>query len=157
MSFRWMVRFFYIYFIFIFVTRCSRLCSSDLCTLLTVTCCFPTAISNSRGEFLLNGVFVVSMFKKEVKVGNVVIEYSGSENVVERINCTERIEEEIVVQVRMETWGRNSFVLKIKGIFNIFNQFLEHHDSKSRYLLFVTSLVCLINKLEKYYMYKNVF
>uniref|UniRef100_A0A3P8V006 ADAM metallopeptidase with thrombospondin type 1 motif 9 n=1 Tax=Cynoglossus semilaevis TaxID=244447 RepID=A0A3P8V006_CYNSE len=57
------------------------------------------AISNSRGEFLLNGVFVVSMFKKEVKVGNVVIEYSGSENVVERINCTERIEEEIVVQV----------------------------------------------------------
>uniref|UniRef100_A0A8D3D779 ADAM metallopeptidase with thrombospondin type 1 motif 9 n=1 Tax=Scophthalmus maximus TaxID=52904 RepID=A0A8D3D779_SCOMX len=57
------------------------------------------AISNSRGEFLLNGEFVVSMFKREIKVGNAVIEYSGSDHVIERINCTERIEEEITVQV----------------------------------------------------------
>lgn len=59
----------------------------------------PAAISNSRGEFLLNGEFVVSMFKREIKVGNAVIEYSGSDHVIERINCTERIEEEIIVQV----------------------------------------------------------
>ena len=39
------------------------------------------------------------MFKREIKVGNVVIEYSGSDHVVERINCTERIEEDIIVQV----------------------------------------------------------
>ncbi|MBN3308697.1 ATS9 metalloproteinase, partial [Amia calva] len=57
------------------------------------------AISNSHGEYLLNGDFVVSMFKREIKVGNAVIEYSGSDHVVERINCTDRIEEEIVVQV----------------------------------------------------------
>nr|XP_019942000.1 PREDICTED: A disintegrin and metalloproteinase with thrombospondin motifs 9 [Paralichthys olivaceus] len=57
------------------------------------------AISTSRGEFLLNGEFVVSMFKREIKVGNAVIEYSGSDHVIERINCTERIEEEIIVQV----------------------------------------------------------
>uniref|UniRef100_A0A7N6BZL0 Peptidase M12B domain-containing protein n=1 Tax=Anabas testudineus TaxID=64144 RepID=A0A7N6BZL0_ANATE len=57
------------------------------------------AISNSRGEFLLNGDFVVSMFKREIKVGNAVIEYSGSDHVIERINCTDRIEEEIIVQV----------------------------------------------------------
>uniref|UniRef100_A0A3Q0RHB0 ADAM metallopeptidase with thrombospondin type 1 motif 9 n=1 Tax=Amphilophus citrinellus TaxID=61819 RepID=A0A3Q0RHB0_AMPCI len=57
------------------------------------------AISNSRGEFLLNGEFVVSMFKREIKVGNAIIEYSGSDHVIERINCTDRIEEEIVVQV----------------------------------------------------------
>ncbi|XP_061689162.1 LOW QUALITY PROTEIN: A disintegrin and metalloproteinase with thrombospondin motifs 9-like [Syngnathoides biaculeatus] len=57
------------------------------------------AISNSRGEFLLNGDFVVSMFKREIKVGNAVIEYSGSDHVMERINCTDRIEEEIIVQV----------------------------------------------------------
>uniref|UniRef100_A0A3Q2Y652 ADAM metallopeptidase with thrombospondin type 1 motif 9 n=1 Tax=Hippocampus comes TaxID=109280 RepID=A0A3Q2Y652_HIPCM len=56
-------------------------------------------ISNSRGEFLLNGEFVVSMFKREIKVGSAVIEYSGSDHVIERINCTERLEEEIVVQV----------------------------------------------------------
>lgn len=60
---------------------------------------FPAAISNSRGEFLLNGEFVVSMFKREIKVGNAVIEYSGSDHVIERINCTDRIEEEIIVQV----------------------------------------------------------
>ncbi len=39
------------------------------------------------------------MFKREIKVGNAVIEYSGSDHVIERINCTDRIEEEIIVQV----------------------------------------------------------
>ncbi|XP_030632604.1 A disintegrin and metalloproteinase with thrombospondin motifs 9 [Chanos chanos] len=57
------------------------------------------AVSNSRGEYLLNGDFVVSMFKREIKVGNAIIEYSGSDHVIERLNCTDRIEEEIVVQV----------------------------------------------------------
>ncbi|KAI5093665.1 A disintegrin and metalloproteinase with thrombospondin motifs 9 [Silurus meridionalis] len=57
------------------------------------------AVANSRGEYLLNGDFVVSMFKREVKVGRAVLEYSGSDHVVERLNCTERIEEEIVIQV----------------------------------------------------------
>ncbi|RXM91304.1 A disintegrin and metalloproteinase with thrombospondin motifs 9 [Acipenser ruthenus] len=57
------------------------------------------AFSNSRGEFLLNGEFVVSMFKREVKVGNTLIEYSGSDHEIERINCTDRIDEEITVQV----------------------------------------------------------
>lgn len=66
---------------------------------MTVVFCFPAAVSNSRGEFLLNGEFVVSMFKREIKVGNAVIEYSGSDHVIERINCTDRIEEEIIVQV----------------------------------------------------------
>lgn len=61
--------------------------------------CLSAAISNSRGEFLLNGEFVVSMFKREIKVGNAIIEYSGSDHVIERINCTDRIEEEIIVQV----------------------------------------------------------
>ncbi len=65
--------------------------------------CFA-ALSNGRGEYLLNGDFVVSMFKREVKVGNAVIEYSGSDHVVERINCTERIEEEIIIQVIWHQW-----------------------------------------------------
>lgn len=67
--------------------------------------CPPAAISNSRGEFLLNGEFVVSMFKREIKVGNAVIEYSGSDHVIERINCTDRIEEEIVIQVSGASFG----------------------------------------------------
>ncbi|XP_076845270.1 A disintegrin and metalloproteinase with thrombospondin motifs 9 [Brachyhypopomus gauderio] len=57
------------------------------------------AVANSRGEYLLNGDFVVSMFKRELKVGDAVIEYSGSDHVIERLNCTDRIEEEVVVQV----------------------------------------------------------
>lgn len=59
----------------------------------------PPAVANSRGEYLLNGDFVVSMFKREIKVGSAIIEYSGSDHVIERLNCTDRIEEEIVVQV----------------------------------------------------------
>lgn len=39
------------------------------------------------------------MFKREIKVGNAVIEYSGSDNTVERINSTDRIEQEITLQV----------------------------------------------------------
>lgn len=61
---------------------------------------FCAALSNSHGVFILNGDFVVSMFKREIKVGNAVIEYSGSDNTIERINSTERIEQEIVVQVK---------------------------------------------------------
>ncbi|RMB98977.1 hypothetical protein DUI87_24522 [Hirundo rustica rustica] len=57
------------------------------------------ALSNSQGDFILNGDFVVSMFKREIKVGNAVIEYSGSDNAVERINSTDRIEQEITLQV----------------------------------------------------------
>ncbi|KAB5536845.1 hypothetical protein PHYPO_G00112000 [Pangasianodon hypophthalmus] len=57
------------------------------------------AVANSRGEYLLNGDFVVSMFKREVKVGRAILEYSGSDHIVERLNCTDRIEEEIVIQV----------------------------------------------------------
>lgn len=60
------------------------------------------ALSSSKGEFLLNGDFVVTMSKREIRVGNAVIEYSGSDNVVERINSTDRIEQELLLQVN--TW-----------------------------------------------------
>nr|XP_028575323.1 A disintegrin and metalloproteinase with thrombospondin motifs 9 isoform X3 [Podarcis muralis] len=56
------------------------------------------ALSSNEG-FILNGDYVVSMFKKEIKVGNAVIEYSGSDTPVERINSTYRIDQEIVLQV----------------------------------------------------------
>ncbi|ETE70213.1 A disintegrin and metalloproteinase with thrombospondin motifs 9, partial [Ophiophagus hannah] len=56
------------------------------------------ALSSNEG-FILNGDYVVSMFKKEIKIGNAVIEYSGSDTPVERINSTYRIDQEIVLQV----------------------------------------------------------
>ncbi|XP_060095443.1 A disintegrin and metalloproteinase with thrombospondin motifs 9 isoform X1 [Heteronotia binoei] len=56
------------------------------------------ALSGTEG-YILNGDYVVSMFKKEIKVGNAVIEYSGSDSYIERINSTYRIDQEIVLQV----------------------------------------------------------
>uniref|UniRef100_A0A673I6B9 A disintegrin and metalloproteinase with thrombospondin motifs 20-like n=1 Tax=Sinocyclocheilus rhinocerous TaxID=307959 RepID=A0A673I6B9_9TELE len=57
------------------------------------------ALSDSQSNFLLNGNFVVSMFKREITFKGAEIEYSGSNATVERINCTQRIEEELVLQV----------------------------------------------------------
>ncbi|XP_053741370.1 A disintegrin and metalloproteinase with thrombospondin motifs 20 isoform X1 [Synchiropus splendidus] len=57
------------------------------------------ALSDSQSNFLLNGNFVVSMFKREINFKGTVIDYSGSDTKVERINCTDRIEEELVLQV----------------------------------------------------------
>ncbi|KAK6488239.1 A disintegrin and metalloproteinase with thrombospondin motifs 20-like [Huso huso] len=57
------------------------------------------ALSDSKSTFILNGNFVVSMFKREITFQGTVIEYSGSDTNVERINCTEKIEEELVLQV----------------------------------------------------------
>lgn len=68
-----------------------------MCLLVVLSLC--TALSSNEG-FILNGDYVVSMFKKEIKVGNAVIEYSGSDTPVERINSTYRIDQEIVLQVR---------------------------------------------------------
>ncbi|KAG9342275.1 hypothetical protein JZ751_016777, partial [Albula glossodonta] len=57
------------------------------------------ALSDSQSNFLLNGNFVVAMFKREIDFKGTAIEYSGSDTVVEHINCTDRIEDELVVQV----------------------------------------------------------
>ncbi|XP_068168609.1 A disintegrin and metalloproteinase with thrombospondin motifs 20 isoform X1 [Antennarius striatus] len=57
------------------------------------------ALSDSQSNSLLNGNFVVAMFKREINFKGTVIEYSGSDTKVERINCTERIEEELILQV----------------------------------------------------------
>uniref|UniRef100_A0A8D3C798 ADAM metallopeptidase with thrombospondin type 1 motif 20 n=1 Tax=Scophthalmus maximus TaxID=52904 RepID=A0A8D3C798_SCOMX len=57
------------------------------------------ALSDSQSNSLLNGNFVVAMFKREITFKGTVIEYSGSDTKVERINCTERIEEELVLCV----------------------------------------------------------
>ncbi|KAG7523510.1 hypothetical protein JOB18_048859 [Solea senegalensis] len=57
------------------------------------------ALSDGQSNALLNGNFVVAMFKREINFKGTVIDYSGSDTKVERINCTERIEEELVLQV----------------------------------------------------------
>ncbi|XP_073476043.1 A disintegrin and metalloproteinase with thrombospondin motifs 20 [Aquarana catesbeiana] len=57
------------------------------------------ALSDSQGNFVLNGNFVVSRFKREINARGAVLEYSGSDNVVERINCTDRLEEDLILQI----------------------------------------------------------
>ncbi|XP_047238951.1 A disintegrin and metalloproteinase with thrombospondin motifs 20-like [Girardinichthys multiradiatus] len=57
------------------------------------------ALSDTQSNFLLNGNFVVAMFKREITFKGTIIEYSGSDTKVERINCTDRIEEELILQV----------------------------------------------------------
>ncbi|CAG5957760.1 unnamed protein product [Menidia menidia] len=57
------------------------------------------ALADSQSNSLLNGNFVVAMFKREITFKGTVIDYSGSDTKVERINCTERIEEELILQV----------------------------------------------------------
>ncbi|XP_060513873.2 A disintegrin and metalloproteinase with thrombospondin motifs 20 isoform X1 [Panthera onca] len=57
------------------------------------------ALSDTQGNFLLNGNFVVSMSKKEINIQGAIFEYSGSNSSIERINSTDRLEEEIVLQV----------------------------------------------------------
>ncbi|XP_028347238.1 A disintegrin and metalloproteinase with thrombospondin motifs 20 isoform X8 [Physeter macrocephalus] len=61
--------------------------------------CDTLALSDTQGNFLLNGNFVVSMSKKEINVQGAIFEYSGSNNSIERINSTDRLEEELLLQV----------------------------------------------------------
>lgn len=71
------------------------LCFSCVSSFLRIS-----ALSDSQSNFLLNGNFVVAMFKREITFKGTVIEYSGSDTKEERINCTERIEEELILQVK---------------------------------------------------------
>lgn len=74
----------------------SVFCPSCRCAV----CLFlAAALSDSQSNSLLNGNFVVAMFKREINFKGTIIEYSGSDTKVERINCTERIEEELILQV----------------------------------------------------------
>lgn len=71
-------------------------------------CCFTssiffllTALSDIHGNFILNGNFVVSMSKREINIQGAIFEYNGSNNTIERINSTDRIEEELTLQVNV--------------------------------------------------------
>lgn len=44
----------------------------------------------------------MSMFKREISFKGTLIEYSGSNTTEERINCTERVEVELILQVSMK-------------------------------------------------------
>ncbi len=57
------------------------------------------ALRKTSGKFILNGDFIVSVYRKVIQISGVRIEYSGSDNVVERINCTKMIHADIELLV----------------------------------------------------------
>ena len=68
--------------------------------------CFANALDfvalvDARGNYVLNGNFIVSAFHKELHVSGTILEYSGSGTIVERINGTGVIYEDIYVHVRL--------------------------------------------------------
>ncbi|KAF8376545.1 gon-1, partial [Pristionchus pacificus] len=57
------------------------------------------ALRSSDGTFLLNGNFQVSMYRMQITMQDTIIEYSGSDHAVERINATGPIRSDVYVQV----------------------------------------------------------
>lgn len=76
------------------------------------------------------------MFKREIKVGNAVIEYSGSDNTIERINSTDRIEQEITLQVKymLCVWTSLPSVVGLKIVGSDICWFTLLHFSSSQVL-----------------------
>jgi len=53
-----------------------------------------------NGEYLLNGDFVMSMFRKTIQYAGATLEYSGSDTVVERVNSSgARLMKDLIVEV----------------------------------------------------------
>ena len=63
----------------------------------------PSALRNSTGQYILNGNFVVTAFHKIIRLRDSLLEYSGANHKVERINATRMIHEDIEVQVGSNT------------------------------------------------------
>lgn len=59
------------------------------------------ALSDAHGNFILNGNFVVSMSKRVINIQGAIFEYSGSNNTIERINSSDKVEEELTLQVHV--------------------------------------------------------
>ena len=76
----------------------------------------PALFDPNTQEYILNGNFVVSMFKKVMQFGGVLLEYTGSDSVTERINCSKPLEKELELYVsgrrRTGSWsGRSAHTL----------------------------------------------
>lgn len=62
-----------------------------------------SALMNSQREYILNGNFVVSLFRKEVRVKGSILEYSGSDTVDETITGSKMIMEDLYLHVSFES------------------------------------------------------
>jgi len=53
----------------------------------------------TKEQYVLNGHFIVSMFRKTVHAAGSILEYSGSDSVVERINSSRPLKSDLIIQV----------------------------------------------------------
>lgn len=51
-------------------------------------------------KYVLNGDFVMSMFRKTIQYGGTALEYSGSDRVIERVKSTSPLKKDLLVEVR---------------------------------------------------------
>ena len=51
------------------------------------------------GEYLINGGFILSMYKSHIHYGDVILDYTGSDIVNERLNCSKPLSKDLIVEV----------------------------------------------------------
>ena len=51
------------------------------------------------GKYLINGGFTINMFQSHILYGNVILEYSGSDTVNERLKCKKPIPKELTIEI----------------------------------------------------------
>jgi len=57
-------------------------------------------VDEDSGEYILNGGFMVSIFRKLLLFGGATLEYSGSQTVVERVNSSSRpLKKNLILEV----------------------------------------------------------
>ena len=54
---------------------------------------------SNTGKYLVNGDFTISMYKRHIVLGNVILEYSGSDTQIERLKCTKPLPRNITIEV----------------------------------------------------------
>lgn len=104
------------------------------------------------GEFLLNGHYQVSVFRQQLSILDVVLEYSGSDHAVERINGTGPLKSDVYLHVLsvgnlnipnihykfMVSTGQNLKTISSNNIQtelldNSQNTYLNYNDSRLQY------------------------
>ena len=80
-------------------------------------CLFHLALRKLNNNFILNGDFIVSVYRKLIEVSGTTLEYSGSDHVTERINCSKMLHEGIELLV-----SKTLLLVKIVTCDNFFRQ-----------------------------------
>ena len=54
---------------------------------------------SETGEYLINGGFILSMYQRHIHYGDVLLDYTGSDVVNERLNCSKPLSRDLIVEV----------------------------------------------------------